>query len=542
MKKLYLLILFILSLISVVALFHPGLPITHDGQDHVARIANFYQNLQEGIIVPRWAGNLNWGYGHPILEFLYPLPSYFGSIFHFLGFSFVDSTKIVFGMGMILSGIFMFLWLSEFLDKNSSFVGALLYIFTPYRFVDLYVRGAIGENFIFIWFPLILYFMLKTYKTNKLYFAYLGAITLSFLILSHNAISLMFLPFIIFYGFFLIFTSKKRKKLFLHFLYLIIIGFSLSAFFWIPAFIEGKYTLRNIVTANDYLSRFVDIKSLIYGVWSYGTTGQFSVQIGIMNLIFLVLSFFGIFSLRKRKDKIFWLVLGLLVYFLISVFLMLSQSTFLWDKILILKNFQFPWRFLSITVFATSTLSAIFLSTIKTKYKTIITVIIVLLILILSKDYWVAKGYQYKTEAFYSGIYNSTTDTGESSPIWGTRFMGQRPKSPLEIIDGIAAIKEKERTSILHKYSVNASKKTYLLENTVYFPGWTILDNKKPALIEFQDIRFRGLMTFKVEKGLHEIEVFYKDTRVRQMANLISFLSIVVILGLFGIELRRTVK
>lgn len=96
-------ILLILAVIPVLSLFHPGLPIGHDTQDHVARIANFYKNLEEEAIVPRWAGNLNWGYGHPILEFLYPMPSYTASFFHFLGFSFVDSTKIVLGLSIFLS-------------------------------------------------------------------------------------------------------------------------------------------------------------------------------------------------------------------------------------------------------------------------------------------------------------------------------------------------------------------------------------------------------------------------------------------------------
>ena len=52
--------LIILAFLPVASLFSLGLPITHDGQDHVARIANFYQNLSEGNLIPRWAGNLNW--------------------------------------------------------------------------------------------------------------------------------------------------------------------------------------------------------------------------------------------------------------------------------------------------------------------------------------------------------------------------------------------------------------------------------------------------------------------------------------------------
>src|SRR5688572_26239531 len=109
-----------MSLIPLGDLLNQGLPVTHDGQDHVARIANFYKNLEEGTIIPRWGANLNWGYGHPILMFLYPLPSYLASFFHFLGFSLVDSTKFVFGLAFIASGIAMYIWVREFLSEQAA--------------------------------------------------------------------------------------------------------------------------------------------------------------------------------------------------------------------------------------------------------------------------------------------------------------------------------------------------------------------------------------------------------------------------------------
>ena len=151
------LFVFLISLLPLFNLITPGLPVTHDGLDHVVRIANFYQSLTEGILIPRWAGNLNWGYGHPILMFLYPLPSYFASLFHFFGFSYIDSLKLVFASSYVFSGIFMYLWLKEFLGDRPAIVGSILYLFAPYRFVDLYVRGALGEHVAFVFIPLVLY-------------------------------------------------------------------------------------------------------------------------------------------------------------------------------------------------------------------------------------------------------------------------------------------------------------------------------------------------------------------------------------------------
>lgn len=160
-RNLGIIVVILLGFIPLLPLLHPGLPVTHDGQDHVARIANFYQSLSEGNIIPRWAGNLNWGYGHPILMFLYPLPSYLSSLFHFLGFSFVDSIKITFGLSYILSGVAMFLWIRNVFGEKAGVLAGILYMYAPYRFVDLYVRGAIGEHVAFLFAPLVFYFIFK---------------------------------------------------------------------------------------------------------------------------------------------------------------------------------------------------------------------------------------------------------------------------------------------------------------------------------------------------------------------------------------------
>ncbi len=526
MKKLFLVILAIISLISLLGLFHPGLPLTHDGKDHVARIANFYQNIQEGNLIPRWAGNLNWGYGHPILEFLYPLPSYIATIFHLIGFSLIDSAKIVFGIGMFVSGVCMYLWLAEFLSIPAAFIGGLLYIFTPYRFIEVYVRGDIGENLAFVFMPLTLFFIYRLYKRKKIIYIILSSLSFASLMLSHNAIVLMYFPFIIFYSLYLIYLTKEKKNLLLNTFYSLFLGFALSAFFWIPALLEGKYTLRNIVTAGEYASRYVSLQQLIYGPWNFGGTGQFSVQIGIINWVILLLSLSTTFVLWKRKDKQLLLTAGLLLYTLISIFLMLSQSQFVWKKIMLLQNFQFPWRFLAIPLFTTSVLIAIVISVIPKKLYKISIIVFLVLILFFNKDYWYAKGYFSQPDSFFTSIYNTTTDTGESSPIWSVRFMEKKPRKQMELIAGKADSTLIQRNITKHVYSVNARTTAGLRDNTVYFPGWEVLQDGQEIPIQYQDPHNRGVITFAVSKGRHTITVVYKETKLRIIADIISLLSI----------------
>lgn len=536
-KHLFFYLFLLISLIPILDLFKPGLPLTHDGQDHIARIANFYQNLTEGNIIPRWAGNLNWGYGHPILMFLYPLPSYIASLFHFLGFSIVDSIKIVFGIGMILSGVFMYLWLSSFLTRSAGFIGGVLYMFAPYRFVNLYVRGDIGEHLAFVFIPLVFYFILKLSRKVKRLYVLGGAFSLSFLILSHNAVSLMLMPAIFAYCFYFLWLSKFNKNLIIGICSLIILGFGLSAFFWIPGLLEGKYTLRNIVTAGSYIGRFVKPEALFYGQWSYRGTGEFTVQLGILQWAFLILSPLTLFIFTKKKDKKGLLIFGTIIYVLLAIFLMVSVSNFVWEKIILLQNFQFPWRFLSITVFATSVLGGFFISVIPKQIKMLTTILVIIFVLSFNKDYWHAKEYLQKGDRFFTGIYNGTTDTGESAPIWSVRFMERKAKANIEVIRGNAKIQELKRTSTIHGYGITTIEKSRIRENTLYFPGWEVFVDGKKKDIEFQDPQNRGLMTFIVEKGKHSIDVRFRETKLRRFANVISLVSIASLIGFLGFSI-----
>ena len=75
---------------------------------------------------------------------------------------------------------------------------------------------------------------------------------------------------------------------------------------------------------------------------------------------------------------------------------------------------------------------------------------------------------------------------------------------------------------------IDANKKTRIRENTLYFPGWKIYDNEiEITEVEFQDPKNRGLITFYVDPGLHNIVLKFEDTKLRKFANYISAISLI---------------
>ena len=518
----------IISLLPTLALFAPGLPITHDGPDHVARIANFYQSLSEGNIVPRWAGNLNWGYGHPILMFLYPLPSYVASFFHALGFTLVDSTKLVFGLSYIVSILLFFIWSKAQWGSKAGFVGAMLYGFAPYRFVDLHVRGAIGEHVAFVFLPLIMYFLLKQ-KWIAVAFSW-GA-----LILSHNAVAFMFLPVFALYALYLlVFEAKNKQSFIAHCVLSIIFSFGFSAFFWIPAFFEGKYTLRDIVIKGEFTSRFVPWKDFFYSSWNFGGTDTLSKQLGLAHWAVVLLSV--VVAIKNKKSRTFLIPTILLLG--ASLVLMTSVSSVVWQNITLIQKFQFPWRLLTMTTFVSAVLGSAVYSIIPRRWQWVL-VALSLLAVIWSVPMWKSKGYVHKPEVYYTQIYNSTTDTGESSPIWSTRFMEYTAVRPLEVVDGEATVTQGTRTSTMHEYILEVKKSTLMMENTVYFPGWNIHVDGVPADIQFQNPDYRGRMLFRVTPENKNVRVVFENTKVRTFANMISLSSVVLLFNLFLWQKRK---
>lgn len=537
--------LILLALIPVLDLAKPGLFVAHDSRDHVARIANFILSINEGLALPRWAANLNWGYGHPVLQFLYPLPSYMASGFNLLGWPLVDSIKLVFIVTYILSLLSMYVLIRVMFGQWAGVAAAIVYGFSPYRFVDLYVRGAIGEHVAFVFMPLVFLFIWllaqERWENKKWWWVAGLGLSTAGLILSHNAVSLMILAAAaIFTGVNTLGSAERRR-------YWVLVGMGvgwglgLAAFFWIPAFWEGKYTLRDIVTQGELVSRFVPIKELFEPKWNYGGGNQFSKEIGATIWMAIIVSIFLLKQKRRRAD--IWLWVFSLGLFTFSIFMTTGYSRYVWESLTILQKFQFPWRFLTVSVFSGALIAGQTVKWLGNKGQKVAVLVVLILVILNTQRMWKAKEYVIYPESYFFMPYAGTTDTGESSPIWSIRFMEKFPPAAIEVVSGEADIIEVDRSTVKHVYNIEAKSDVRLVENTLYFPGWKVLVDNIEVPVEFQNPAYRGLMTFETRQGKHRVEVSYGDTRLRKAANYLSLsMGILGLIFLMGNLWTRKIK
>src|ERR1700722_14282859 len=154
MKKkelLIILLLLALSIPAVLPLFHHGFFQSDDGEWMIIRLSAFYQAMHDGQFPVRFLQRLNFGYGYPVAEFLYPGSFYLGVLLHIIRFGFVNSIKIIFGLSLVGSSLFTYLWLRKLFARFPSFVGALFTLYLPYHLYDVYKRGSVGEVFALLW-------------------------------------------------------------------------------------------------------------------------------------------------------------------------------------------------------------------------------------------------------------------------------------------------------------------------------------------------------------------------------------------------------
>src|SRR5262245_34709012 len=67
-------------------LFTSQLPAGHDAFSYHPRLVEFHENIAHGILLPRWAPDLEFGAGQPVFLFSPPLPYYVAELWHLLGF------------------------------------------------------------------------------------------------------------------------------------------------------------------------------------------------------------------------------------------------------------------------------------------------------------------------------------------------------------------------------------------------------------------------------------------------------------------------
>ena len=530
----FLLLLF-LSLPAVVPLFHPGFFVSDDGDWMIIRFSAFHQALVKGQFPVRFLPRLNFEYGYPVADFLYPGFMYLAEPFHLLKIGFVNSVKIILGLSMIGSAVFMFLWL-EVLDsrirgndenKSKSFsgvfpalLGAIVYLYAPYHLYDIYQRGSVGEVLALAVVPFILWSL----ERKSLVFSIIG---IGLLILSHNTLAAVFFPVLIIYAF----LCRDIKFTISTFL----IGAGLATFFWLPALYDLRYTIFSQTKVSDYTQYFAN----------GGLLGVSSLVILSLSIVCFIVHLLdsrirgndndrvgndnrrgennkGVNMNDKSLKKIFcfFLTIGLL-----SLFFSSSLSNFLWH-FLPISFIQFPFRLLSVTILAVAFLAAYVIAMLKNfPLKFLFSGIIILVLIFDVYPHLKKVQFTDKGEGFYATNEDTTTVKNEYMPKWVKILPSHRPNYLIDVQNG--SVSNVENTIHSISFSTKTTHASLVIIHMIYFPGWQATVDNRPAKIMYHNPG--GLIVVAVPKGVHQVRVWFGETAIRLLSDGVSLLSLLVL-------------
>ncbi len=535
-KNLPVVIVFLISVLAILDLANFGIPPTHDGEYHVMRFQQFYKVLSEGNLYPRWAPDFNNGFGIPLFNYVYPLPNYIAALSHVIGFSFIDSFKLNMALATIVGAIFMYLWSKKYWGEAGGAVSSVFYTFSPYHFLDIYVRGSAGEVWSLGLAPALLWAYHSYYESNRKMFLVLSSIFLALLILSHNILALVFFGFFILYASYLILNLKEKKALILNTFIICLTGLGLSSPFWLPAIFETHFVQGLQVAAP--LDHFPKLYQLIYSSWGYGFSGidragQMSFQIGIANLLGLFSSIVILFISIQRRIMTFFIST-----FLITVFFITPFSAWFWENIPFINYVQYPWRFLSLVILVASFLAggivqnSLFKK--RNKLKFIAAAALIIISIGFSIRYAKAPFYHKRTDQHYLTRPNFTDGTNSPGDGFNTVWLNKIPskaKEKVEIIEGSGKIKIEKIGNQNYVFETYSNNNLKLRINTAYFPGWVAyIDNNEKKEVSNKS----GIMALSVPKGIHKIRIELRTTIARTISYIIFTFSIVLLALLPG--------
>lgn len=520
----YLTLIILISLLPIISIFRPGSYESGDLSVHTAYGMAFYSSLSEGNLVPNWAGDFNGRYGYPLFGFSYILPYYLSSLFHFVGFNFISSTKFVLGLAFIVSGISMYLYArEEFRKKYQAAAAAIFYLFAPYHLIDLHFRVDIGEVVAFIFIPLVFLFAKKISVEPVFKWVLIEALSIFLLIISHQAISLSVIPFLFIYSVFLF-----RKKIF-PILFSITLGLAISLFYWLPILVEKQFTHSSMESIS-----FSPISYLLFSPWRYGFLfqgphGELSFPIGYIHILLILFASILVFFKKIEKKETKKTIL-LISFTLVSVFLIIPLSGFFWDSIPFIKNFQFSYRMMGTVVFFSAYLSAISIKYIP--WKSIIFILCITAIGTTILNWGNRKTVPVTENQIYNSIIHDGIGLTPALPKWIKDWFKDSP-GKIEVIKGEGILRETARNMTKHEYKVEAKSDLELKENTSYFPGWTAKLDGKNISINYENPKHSGIITIKVPKGKHLLKLQLLDTPVRLFSKLASFFILLTLFFFF---------
>lgn len=346
----FILTMFAIALVATLPSLIPKIYIDSDLTFHIRRIQEICNNMKEGVFLPAVQGHNMFGFGY-LVEIFYPSAFlYIGAFLNFI-FNPMQSFQILIFIINIATFLISYYCTKE-KEQKFAFLFAIVYTIFPYKILNIYFNGFIGEFFSYMFLPLVIFGTEKLFKENKWKMLAAG---MTGILYSHLITLLLCSGYIFIY--YVINIKEINKTRIINLIKATIATVLMGLGFLIP-FIDMYTSDIYKLKLNAELSKIIMI-------------GNFNIPIIIKVLIQIVFIIGIYFIYKKYKEKI-----NDLKYILIIIYaLNMITCLFPWELfcyVPFMQNIQFSTRIIPLLLPITVYLLVKLMMSIKDMDKTII--------------------------------------------------------------------------------------------------------------------------------------------------------------------------
>lgn len=363
-------------------LFMKGIAHGHDINVHFMRIEGIAAELRNGRMPVRISSLWLDGHGYPISVYYGDLLLYLPAVLRIIGFSVVNAYKIyvfLINLGTVVISYFCF---KKMFKKNLiAYMASLAYVTASYRFVDVYVRAAVGEYSAMMFLPVIALALCQMYTESYDDWRQTGrnALLLAFgmtgLIGTH-ILSAQMAVLVLFFVCGMLWKKTIRKNTLLVYALAVAETLTLNLYFMIPFLdyymnidvnVNAAKEAAKIQSLGAYIGQYFAFFKNAFGYSVNQADGRIGLTPG-MALMGALLFALVLWINQKGLNKKYLAEIKYLTICSI-VMLFVASDLFPWNYLAMNDNpigkffaqVQFPWRYISIAmIFMTMLLGFIF--------------------------------------------------------------------------------------------------------------------------------------------------------------------------------------
>jgi hypothetical protein len=604
----YLWLILVVALFPIAPMLQPGYQWdAHDARHSVYFLVEFDRGIQGGNLYPRWQPDFAFGYGYPFFNIYGPLAFYVAEVLHLLGLGFAGAIKAVFALSVLASGLAMYGFVKRVLGRRPGLVAAAAYMVIPYRLVDVYVRAGLAESVAYVFVPLVLWGVWAAVDHPRLANVLGLALAYAALLLTHPLTALLLTLILVFYIALLALARINDEQpwrrlsresllplvghlghVLLPVAVALVLGVGLSAISALPSMTENRYVRLDQWYGGRYAwgGDFVDFFQLFSPRWGFGASvpgpdDDVSFQLGAVPLVLSLMGAGAVLYRRQARR----LVLFFAALTAVAVLLMLGISAPLWQALPLVRLAQFPWRLLTLTVFAMGFLcGAAALGPRRLNHRDtegtealrqephkspclrgkspgpgqhtlldVPTLILVVLLVLGSLPYMQAQMSQREVSLGGLMQFQQSADEMTGSTAWARVIPSWSPLADYHIagqpltsnVDFDSLYRQPGRphartlalTADRELVEFWSERPVLLTFNTFYYPGWHayLVDAETGDLLRELPIALRGelgLMTVRLPEGVGQVLLRFEQTPIRSLATAITWISLALAAGL----------